>query len=172
MERQIPHELMHILLYKMVGAGYVNLPAWLSEGLASVAELYPNPDYLVLLESAHNKGNLPSILSLCQSFPRDASGTFLAYAQSASFTRYLQQRFGSSGLERLLRQYADGLDCQRGAEAALGVPLAQLGREWRKDVFGENVYLTAINNLLPWMVLLIMIAVIPVGLVIAGKRRS
>ena len=114
MERQIPHELMHILLYKMVGAGYVNLPAWLSEGLASVAELYPNPDYLVLLENAHNKGNLPSIISLCQSFPRDASGAFLAYAQSASFTRYLHQRFGSSGMERLVRQYADGLDCERG----------------------------------------------------------
>lgn len=172
MERQIPHELMHILLYKMVGAGYVNLPTWLSEGLASVAELYPNPDYLVLLEGAHSKGNLPSILSLCQSFPRDASGTFLAYAQSASFTRYLQQRYGSSGLERLLRQYTDGLDCERGAEAALGVPLAQLEREWRKDVFGENVYLTAINNLLPWMVLFVMIAVVPVGLVVAGKRRS
>jgi hypothetical protein len=172
MERQIPHELMHILLYNSVGAGYVNLPAWLSEGLASVAELYPNPDYLVLLDNSHNKGNLPSIKSLCQSFPRDASGTFLAYAQSASFTRYLHQRFGSSGMERLVRQYADGLGCERGIESALGIPLAQLEREWRKDVFGENIYLTALNNLMPWLVLLLVIAIIPVGFVIAGKRRG
>jgi hypothetical protein len=172
MERQIPHELMHILLYNMVGSGYVNLPAWLSEGLASVAELYPNPDYLVLLENAHSKGNLPSIMSLCQSFPRDASGTFLAYAQSASFTRYLHQRFGSSGMERLVRQYADGLDCERGIEAALGIPLVQLERDWRKDMFGENVYVTAFNNFLPWLVLFLVIAIIPVGFVIAGKRRG
>jgi hypothetical protein len=172
MERQIPHELMHILLYNMVGSGYVNLPAWLSEGLASVAELYPNPDYLVLLENAHSKGNLPSIMSLCQSFPRDASGTFLAYAESASFTRYIHQRFGSSGMERLVRQYADGLDCERGIEAALGVPLVQLEREWRKDSFGENVYLTAFDSFLPWLVLFIVIAIIPVGFAIVGKRRG
>jgi hypothetical protein len=172
MERQIPHELMHILLYDMVGDSYVNLPAWLSEGLATVAELYPNPDYLVLLENAHNKGNLPSIKSLCQSFPRDASGAFLAYAQSASFTRYLHQRFGSSGMQQLVRQYADGLGCERGIEAALGVPLAQLEREWRKEVFGENIYLTALNNLLPWLVLLLVMAIIPIGFVIASRRRS
>lgn len=172
MERQIPHELMHILLFNMIGGSYINLPAWLSEGLASIAELYPNPDYLVLLENAHDKGNLPSINSLCQSFPRDASGAFLAYAQSASFTRYLHQRFGSSGMERLVRQYADGLDCERGIEAALGIPLSQLEREWRKDVFGENIYLTALNNLLPWLVFLLVIAIIPVSVVIAGRRRS
>ena len=59
MERQIPHELMHILLYDTVGEGYVNLPAWLSEGLATVAELYPNPDYLVLLENARQQGQSP-----------------------------------------------------------------------------------------------------------------
>ena len=172
MERQIPHELMHILLFDMIGASYVNLPAWLSEGLASVGELYPNPDYLVLLENSHNKGSLPSMKSLCRSFPRDASGVFLAYAQSASFTRYLHQRFGSSGMERLVRQYADGLDCERGIEAALGIPLTQLEREWRKDVFGENIYLTALNNLLPWLVLLLVIAIVPVGFVVAGKRRG
>ena len=172
MERQIPHELMHILLFNMIGGSYINLPAWLSEGLASIAELYPNPDYLVLLENAHDKGNLPSINSLCQSFPRDASGAFLAYAQSASFTRYLHQRFGSSGMERLVRQYADGLDCERGIEAALGLPLSQLEREWRKDVFGENIYLTALNNMLPWLVFLLVIAIIPVSVVIAGRRRG
>lgn len=172
MERQIPHELMHILLFNMIGESYVNLPAWLSEGLASIAELYPNPDYLVLLENAYGKGSLPSVRTLCQSFPRDASGAFLAYAQSASFTRYLHQRFGSSGMESLVRQYADGLNCERGIEAALGLPLSQLEREWRKDVFGENVYLSALNNFLPWLVFLLIIAIIPVGIVIAGRRRN
>jgi hypothetical protein len=172
MERQIPHELMHILLYEMVGGSYTNLPAWLTEGLASIAELYPNPDYLVLLENSHNKGTLPSIKSICQSFPKDVSGSFLAYAQSASFTRYLHQRFGSSGMESLVRRYADGLDCERGVEAALGIPLAQLERDWRKDVFGENIYRTALSNLLPWLVFLLVIVIIPVMFVVIGKRRS
>jgi hypothetical protein len=71
-----------------------------------------------------------------------------------------------------VRQYADGLDCERGIEAALGIPLVQLERDWRKDMFGENVYVTAFNNFLPWLVLFLVIAIIPVGFVIAGKRRG
>ncbi|MRS03156.1 hypothetical protein EG832_08030, partial [bacterium] len=45
MERQIPHELMHILEYQVTGPAYNQIPVWLLEGLASSAELYPNPDY-------------------------------------------------------------------------------------------------------------------------------
>jgi len=41
MERQIPHELMHLLLYQWLKNGYGNLPAWLNEGLASVADFTP-----------------------------------------------------------------------------------------------------------------------------------
>ena len=75
-------------------------------------------------------------------------------------------------MQQLVGQYADGLGCERGIEAALGVPLAQLEREWRKEVFGENIYLTALNNLLPWLVLLLVMAIIPIGFVIASRRRS
>ncbi|MGD9093957.1 MAG: peptidase MA family metallohydrolase, partial [Anaerolineales bacterium] len=38
MERQIPHELMHIMLYQNLGPAYDNLPTWFNEGLGSVAE--------------------------------------------------------------------------------------------------------------------------------------
>ncbi len=85
MERQVPHELMHLLLYQWLEQGYGGLPTWLNEGLASIAELYPNPDYLVLLDSALGKDNLLPINSLCQSFPRDASSAYLAYADDIPF---------------------------------------------------------------------------------------
>lgn len=171
MERQIPHELMHILLYQNIGPGYANLPVWLTEGLASMAELYPNPDYLVLLENAQEKDTLPSIQSLCRSFPRDASGAYLAYAQAASFTRYLHQQFGSSQMQQLIKQYQDGLNCQRGAEAAYDLTLPQLERQWRQNVLGENVYQSAFSNLLPWFVLLSIFLLIPFGLILAGIRK-
>jgi len=171
MERQIPHELMHILLYQKLGAGYANLPAWLNEGLASTAELYPNPDYLILMENAQRKGSLPAVQSLCRTFPKDASGAFLAYAQSASFTRYLHQRFGSSGMERLVQRYADGLECEKGVVAALGIPLSQLELEWRVEVLGENVYRTALVNLLPWLFFLAVVLIIPIGIALMGRRH-
>ena len=171
MERQIPHELMHILLYQNMGQGYANLPVWLNEGLASIAELYPNPDFLVLLEKAQEKDSLPSIQSLCRSFPRDASGAYLAYAQSASFTRYLHQQYGSSLLQQLIKNYQDGLNCQRGIEATYDLPLAQLERQWRQDMLGENVYQSAFNNLLPWFVLLGIVLLVPFGLLFSGMRK-
>jgi hypothetical protein len=154
MEQRIPHELMHILLYQEHGAGYAKLPTWLSEGLASISELYPNPDYVILLNDAYSRQALFPIENLCQPFPRDASNALLAYAQAASFAQYLSDQYGASGLQALVQRYADGMDCQRGAEAALGVSLLQLERGWRQATFGENVVQAAFVNMLPWMVLL------------------
>jgi hypothetical protein len=171
MERQIPHELMHILLYQNIGPGYANLPVWLNEGLASIAELYPNPDFLTLLEKAQEKDTLPTMDSLCRSFPRDASGAYLAYAQAASFTRYLHQQYGSSMLQQLIKQYQDGLNCQRGIEATYDLTLPQLDRQWRQDVLGENIYQSAFNNLLPWFILLGIILLVPFSLLLAGMRK-
>ncbi len=170
MERQIPHELMHIMLYQKLGTGYPNLPAWLNEGLASMAELYPNPDYIMLLQGAHDNQALLSIASLCNPFPRDASSAYLAYAESTSFTRFLHQRFGTSGLEQLITAYSDGLNCERGVQTAFGSSLSQLEVEWRQEVFQENIAYNAFNNLLPWLVLLIVIIGIPGVLILKGLR--
>ena len=171
MERQVPHELMHLLLFQWLGVGYGNLPAWFNEGLASVAELYPNPDYLTLLNKALNDNKLLPIASLCQIFPRDASGAFLAYAQSTSFTRYLHQQFGSTGLEKLAKAYADGLSCERGVQTALGSTLPQLERRWRGEAFREDALLKALGNLSPWLIVLLAL-VLPLGLALAGSKRK
>ena len=155
MEQRIPHELMHIMLYRLTGSGYSHLPAWLNEGLASTAELYPNPDYQVLLDSAYQENGLLPISSLCDAFPRDASNALLAYSQASSFTRFLHSVYGTSGMDDLVKSYANGLDCRRGAEASLGNNLTRLERQWRQATFSENASLTALNNLLPWLILLL-----------------
>jgi hypothetical protein len=166
MEQIIPHELMHILLYETLEDGYNNQPIWLVEGLASVAELYPNPDYQLLLNNAVERDTLLSIASLCEAFPRDASSALLAYAQSASFTRYLHQQYGTSGLEQLMQSYTDGLDCARGAEVALGSSLEQLERQWREEVLGEDRAGAAAQNLLPWLMIAFMVLIAPASLVL------
>jgi hypothetical protein len=157
MERQIPHELMHIILYQVVGQNYAKIPAWLNEGLASATELYPNPDYDVLLLDAYRKNTLLPLASLCQIFPREAASVLLAYAEATSFTWYLYGQFGASGLEKLVGQYANGVDCERGSVQALGSSLSQLETRWRREVFGENTWLNGLEKSLPWLVLLITI---------------
>lgn len=170
MERQIPHELMHVLLFQEFGPAYSKLPVWLNEGLASLAELYPNPDYHVLLDGAYQKGSLLPLASLCQNFPKD-SAAHLAYAQSASFTRYLYNQYGTPGLQELLAQYAAGLDCERGPERALGSGLSRLENQWRRDTFAENLWQSALEDLLPWLVIMLAILAAPLISTVVKMRK-
>lgn len=163
-EQRVPHELMHIALYESTTLGYANLPTWFSEGLASQVELYPNPDYRIMLEYSLANDSLLPMSNLCKSFPRDVSNALLAYAQADSFTRYLYSTYGTPGLEKLVTNYANGLDCDHGAKAALGKDLDQLERNWRGEIFNENLALTAVNNLLPWLVVLFLVLSAPLGL--------
>lgn len=170
MERQIPHELMHVMLYQTTGRGYDNLPAWYIEGLASISELYPNPDYAVLLENAYQNDGLIPIIALCNVFPRDASSALLAYAESASFTRYLFNRFGTPGLEELRQQYAAGLACENGAEQAFEVTLNRLEFQWQRETFTTQGLSNMFAELGPWVLILVAILAAPVVLVIRGLQ--
>ena len=170
MERQIPHELMHVLLFQTAGAGYSNLPTWLVEGLATMAQLYPTPEYQVLLENGIKTDSLLPISSLCQGFPAHASGAYLAYAEAAYFTRYIYHQYGSSGLERLVTNYSNGVDCERGAELALGVTLSRLEHQWVKESLGLPAVsvLDKSDQFVPWFFLLAVVLVIPLGAAAAG----
>ena len=172
MEQRIPHELMHIALYQHSKEGYTNLPVWLTEGLASLAELYPNPDYDVVLNFSKENNDLMPMSALCKGFPRDASRAFLAYAQAASFTRYLYDSYGQPGIKKLIDTYTTGVDCEHGVQIALDKSLTQLERQWRSQVLSENLTWIAINNLFPWLLLSIVIIGAPIGLGLRKLRQK
>jgi hypothetical protein len=171
MRGRIPHELMHIILYQITDQGYRNLPVWFNEGLASIAELYQNPDYQILLDNAVEKDSLLPMASLCKTFPRDASSALLSYAQSESFTQYLYDTYGASGIEKLISDYSSGIDCDNGARSALGVDLAQLERRWWRDSLSKNVVFTVLNQFLPWLILLGAILIAPLIFTIRSLQR-
>ena len=170
MERQVPHELMHILLYETTGQGYENLPAWLNEGLSTMAQLYPTPEYQILLENAIKNDSLLPIVSLCQNFPIYASSAYLSYAEATYFTRYIYRQYGSSGLASLVSSFADGLDCERGVEIALGVSLARLEDQWLKEGLGvkSDPRVEDQDRLMPWFFLLFVVLAVPLSLATVG----
>ncbi len=135
MERQIPHELMHVLEYKLAGSSYSAIPAWLNEGLATSVELYPDPDLQRVLNEAHKDGTLLSISSLCNGFPKDAKTAQLAYAQSSSFVNYLNGRFGSQIFTKLIENAASGQTCANAVNASVDVSLDQLEKDWIAATF-------------------------------------
>lgn len=173
MEQRIPHELMHIMLYRSVGPGYQNVPAWLREGMAILAEIYPNADYDRVLADAVTNNDLIPLKDLCVSFPADAGQAFLAYAESRSFANYLHDTYGSTGLQNLVRSYADGVDCEHGPERAFGVSLSSLESEWRASALGQNAFLSTLQNISPYLVLLCLVLIIPlIGAVSSMRRRG
>jgi len=150
-----------VMLYRSLGDTYAAQPLWLLEGIASMVELYPNPDYARALEIASGDNSLLPFESLCASFPADAGNTFLAYAQSQSFVSYIHDSFGSSGLTRLTNSYSEGFGCELGATNALGTPLSQLDVRWRENVLGQNTAGVAMRNLLPFLLLLTLVLMVP-----------
>jgi len=161
LDRHIPHELAHLLLYQSLGPRYYNLPVWLREGFASNAENYPNPDFDATLTAAVDANALLPLANLCASFPPDSTSAFLAYAQAKSFVRFLIDRFGTTGLSSLISAYADGMDCEQGANRALEQPLSQLEISWRESALGENRSGVAAANLLPYFMVLGLAMFIP-----------
>jgi hypothetical protein len=158
-ERRIPHEIMHILQYQVMGTNYIRQPVWLVEGMASLTELYPNPEYRGVLGNASKTGSLIPMRSLCNAFPNDMAGAFLSYAQSDSFMRYLYSKYGAPGLRKLIEQYQNGLGCEEGFSAALGTSLDQIEKRWRQEELGVNAGWLLLNNLGPYVSIALIILV-------------
>lgn len=161
MEKQVPHELTHILVYQKTKKGYDRQPVWLMEGLASLAEVYRNSDYSLALDTAKKNQALLPIASLCAAFPKDASNAFLAYAEADSFTHFLLNNYGTKGLMQLVDQYSDGLGCAEGFAASFGTPLSRAEYRWRQESLGIDVGLMAVVRLLPYLFILAILLVFP-----------
>ena len=172
MEQRIPHELMHVLLYRHVGAGYKNIPAWLREGLSTLAEVYPNPEYDRFLMDAAARDVLIPMLDLCASFSPNSASAFLAYAESRSFTNYLHGQYGVDGLMNLATIYTNGVNCERGSERAFGVSFAKLERDWQTSELGQNDVMSMLGRFTPYLVLLCLVVLMPMIGVIGSLRKK
>jgi hypothetical protein len=172
MDRKIPHELAHILTYDLTQERYNHLPTWFQEGIATQVELAANPDYPRALLQASKTKNLIPLANLCGSFPQDTGRAFLAYAEAESFTNFLIEKYGQTGLLALTQAYGDGLDCEQGAQRALGQPLSQLEIDWRASALGENAGITALSNLFPYLAILAVFMVVSLVSALTFKRVS
>jgi hypothetical protein len=147
------------------------LPTWYLEGTASLAELYPDAGYARVLEEAAGAGSLIPINKLCGPMPQDANQAFLAYAQSASFARFLHMKFGSSGLESLLQEYRDGVSCEEGTQRAFNRSLTDLDAQWQQETLGVDVGSLVLRNLAPFLALLALLVFTPLFASLVVKSR-
>lgn len=169
LERQIPHELTHLIEYQISGDNYTSVPAWLLEGLATNAENYQSTDQARALKSAVQKQTLIPLEQLCVSLPDDPALTTLAYAESASFTKFLSERYGTDKIMNLLKNAGNGLSCQQLVENTLGDSLADLENTWKSESLLAS---TRGVNLVSYWPVLPVIGLILIPLILIRKHQK
>jgi hypothetical protein len=165
-QRQIPHEITHIMLYRFMDTGYQYLPYWLNEGIASQMEVFPNPEYDAVLENAHAENRLIPLSQICYSFPTDPELVVLAYAESSSLLSYIMREHGLTGVRALISAYNQGVSCDRGAEIALGKKLSDLERAWKQDSFGGDFRDLLETWLIPSLLVMGLVVIFIVGVIV------
>lgn len=171
-QRQIPHEIAHIRLALYLGGSTDPLPTWFNEGIASLAENFTAPEYWQILQTAFQTGDLIPLETLCESFPYSNDDAALAYAQSESFVRYLENRYGKAGLQALLEAYKQGQTCQNGVQVALGSSLERLEADWHKEAFNSGGVPRSVGAILTWVVLLVILFAAPIIMLLVTSRRK
>ena len=170
LERLLPHELSHLMLYQRMGDSYDNLPDWLAEGFSVLQEETPDPLLRISLEEAAENNELLSIQSLCGTFPVDGNESVLSYAQSASFLQYILDIYGVGGLSALLDAYKEGTTCEGGISRVFQRDLSDLDQEWRASIGVSKP--SGFSSFMPWLLLSIPLFLLLVYTLFLRRRPS
>jgi hypothetical protein len=174
LQREIPHEMTHVLVYHVTEDQYERVPVWLNEGLAVMNQGQRDTQFPALLAAARDAQAFRDLAQLCGTLPAESEAARLAYAQSESVVRYLRARFGSEGIYNLLQAYGAGADCDLGVRSALGLGLAEVQAAWLRDVIYAGASTAAPGAMAPWLVVagLVLLALVVVLLVVLGASRA
>lgn len=157
LQRDLPHEITHLVVAVAAGENADSVPGWFNEGLALMSAPEPDATLYDVLQTATREGtqSLHPLETLCApNFsslpPRQAA---LAYAQSESVMRYVSDRYGTSQVRGLMAAYADGLSCEGGVELVLGITLTELEKQWHNNL-GRSVAQSSNEEvpLLTWLI--------------------
>ena len=128
--RVIQHEYTHTITLSQTRN---RIPHWLTEAAAVSMELAPTDyDTCQMLAREHEAGTLFDLDEINWAFvrPKRPIDRGLAYAQGHWMVQYMNQRYGSSALIRLLEQFFEGARPDAAFQIALGVSREQFYREF------------------------------------------
>ena len=129
------HEMTHLLIDEAIGSPFAVIPSWLNEGLAMHFEPGSRGRDSTLLRAAQQD----ELLSLRNmgSVPGRPGDVRLFYAQARSIVDYLMDAYEQDRMAAMLRAINDGVRIEQAVEAAYGMSLDDLDREWRGQLGGE-----------------------------------
>ncbi len=126
----IAHELTHLVIHQMVSNPYLDLPAWLDEGLAMSSEEKLDTTFSTRLETAVKNDNLITVRSLSSPFSTDSDKAYLSYAQSHSIVEYLIDEYGNGKMLELLTVFSQGCGYDEALLEVYGFDMNGLNSLW------------------------------------------
>ncbi len=130
LQRDLPHELTHLIFHEIAGLNCGGCPLWFDEGMAVYHQLYHEPEMQFAFDDAVQRKALLPFSSLVERFPEDADRAELAYAQSWNFITYLYSTYGQPKVAQLvdaLPTTAFDAAFQRAFSRSVG----QMENQWR-----------------------------------------
>lgn len=126
------HELAHVALEDAVGGQHV--PVWFNEGIAIYTSDELAAARLQVLWSSTLSGTLLPLADLDRRFPSDHFEVNIAYAESASFTRFLMRKTDRVRFASMIERVREGQSFDRALADAYGSDLRKLEFQWRSDI--------------------------------------
>jgi len=132
--RTVRHELGHLVIGRLTFNCLTDLPVWLDEGLAMVAEGEEDPDAAARLDEAIAEDRLLTIRQIESAFSVHANRASLSYAESYSLVRFLIDSYGQENMLALLVAFREGVTPDDALTSAYGFDTQGLEEAWRAAI--------------------------------------
>jgi len=138
------HEITHVLIkhFTFNCQESVQVPTWLSEGLAVYNEGWRNFGPEDPLEAAITKNTLIPVRSLSKTFPTNEERVDLAYQESYSLVSFLIVDYGREKILALFEKLRDGATGDEALMAVYNFNTDGLEDAWRSKIGARERYVT------------------------------
>jgi hypothetical protein len=129
-QRDMPHELTHLIFHEIAGLGCGGCPLWFDEGMAVYHQIYHEPEMQERFDLGVRTKSLLLFSSISDRFPQDSDQAELAYAESWNFIKYLYKTYG----QPKVAQVVDSLRTTAfddAFKAAFGLDVPHMESQWR-----------------------------------------
>ena len=133
-KQTIAHELTHVIIGQVTQNPYGDLPTWLNEGLAMVAEGPLDASFTSALNQAESQHTLISVRSLASPFSVFGNVAYLAYAESDQIVSYLLNTYGRDKMLQLLQTFAQGSTYDNALKQVYGFDMDGLNAQWQASI--------------------------------------
>ncbi|MFT4040106.1 MAG: peptidase MA family metallohydrolase [Thermomicrobiales bacterium] len=131
MDRVVPHEVTHQVIYQVTQNPFNYPPLWLNEGLAVYWQRTGRDRFYTYALEMAKEGNVPPLRTLNGEFAYDTQGALGSYALSLSVVIYILDTYGDEAMAKLLHAFTQGISYEDAVEQGLGLTYDELDAGWR-----------------------------------------